>query len=192
MIRLAFSVFVTGNLGKDRTFSALERAERVLSHLLVLARVDASAGASTLTAVDLVATAKDLVSEMVPTALAQSIDLGFEGPDTAEVAADPILLAELLRNLVSNAITYAGRGALVTVRIVAQPDHVLLEVEDNGPGLSEQQMATAVQSRRGSSRPLPSPSRYQPCLEPDFACKSRVRTLAWWPRLRSTHLPNDC
>jgi len=138
-----------------KAISALERAERVLSHLLVLARVDASAGASTLTAVDLVATAKELTSEMVPAALAQRIDLGFEGPDTAEVAADPILLAELLRNLVSNALTYAGRGAVVTVRVVAQPEHILLEVEDNGPGLSEQQMAAAVQSRRGSSRPLP-------------------------------------
>jgi two-component system sensor histidine kinase TctE len=69
-----------------KAISALERAERVLSHLLVLARVDASAGASTLTAVDLVATAKELTSEMVPAALAQRIDLGFEGPDTAEVA----------------------------------------------------------------------------------------------------------
>ena len=40
---------------------------------------------------------------MVPAALTRDIDLGFEGPETAEVAADPILLAELLRNLVSNA-----------------------------------------------------------------------------------------
>ncbi len=139
----------------DKAISALERAERVLSHLLVLARVDASAGVATLTPVDLVAIAKELTSEMVPAALAQDIDLGFEGPDVAEVAADPILLAELLRNLVSNAITYAGRGAVVTVRVLAQPDQIVLEVEDNGPGLSQEQMAIAVQSRRGSSRPLP-------------------------------------
>ncbi|MGL4310920.1 MAG: sensor histidine kinase [Paracoccaceae bacterium] len=138
-----------------KAISALERAERVLSHLLVLARVDASAGAATLASIDLVATAKDLTSEMVPAALAQNIDLGFEGPAVAQVLADPILLAELLRNLVSNAIAYAGQGAVVTVRVVAQPDQVLLQVEDNGPGLTDHQMAIAVQSRRGSSRPLP-------------------------------------
>jgi two-component system, OmpR family, sensor histidine kinase TctE len=138
-----------------KAISALERAERVLSHLLVLARVDASAGASTLTGVDLVATAKELTSEMVPAALAQNIDLGFEGPETADVAADPILLAELLRNLVSNAVRYAGQGAVVTVRVVAQPGQTLLQVEDNGPGLTAAQMANAVQSRRGTSRPLP-------------------------------------
>jgi two-component system, OmpR family, sensor histidine kinase TctE len=134
---------------------ALERAERVLSHLLVLARVDASAGAATLIFVDLVATAKDLTAEMVPAALAQHIDLGFEGPDTAEVVADPILLAELLRNLLSNAIVHAGRGAVVTVRVVTRPQETVLEVEDNGPGLTQAQMDMAVESRRGASRPVP-------------------------------------
>jgi two-component system, OmpR family, sensor histidine kinase TctE len=139
----------------DKAKSALERAERVLSHLLVLARVDASAGAETLVAVDLVAIAKEVTSEMVPGAIAQDIDLGFEGSGAAEVAADPILLAELLRNLVSNAISHAGRGAIVTVRVRSGQDERVLEVEDNGPGLSPEQMAVAVSSRRGSARPLP-------------------------------------
>jgi two-component system sensor histidine kinase TctE len=138
-----------------KAISALARAERVLSHLLVLARVDASAGAATLAPTNISATAKDVTSELVPLALAEDIDLGFEGPDTALVTADPILLAELLRNLVSNAITYAGRGAVVTVRVVPQPDHVVLEVEDNGPGMPPEQMEAAVQSRRGAARPVP-------------------------------------
>jgi two-component system, OmpR family, sensor histidine kinase TctE len=139
----------------DKARTALERAERVLSHLLVLARVDASAGEAQLSSVDLVAVAKEVTSEMVPSALTQDIDLGFEGPEAAEVAADPILLAELLRNLVSNAIAYAGRGAVVTVRVVTKGQDAVLEVEDNGPGLTPDQIAAAVQSGRGVPRPLP-------------------------------------
>jgi two-component system, OmpR family, sensor histidine kinase TctE len=139
----------------DKAISALERAERVLSHLLVLARVDASAGMAELTPVDLVSISKEVTAEMVPGALGQDIDLGFEGPDSAIVAADAILLAELLRNLVSNAIAYAGRGAVVTVRVRQASRQIALEVEDDGPGLSSAQMAAAIQSRRGSSRPLP-------------------------------------
>lgn len=139
----------------DKAKSALERAERVLSQLLVLARVDASAGVATLTQVDLVAVAKEVTSEMVPAALVQDIDLGFEGSGPALVAADPTLLSELLQNLVSNAIAYAGRGAVVTVRVRQHAGQRILEVEDNGPGLSEQQMAAAIQSRRGTSRPVP-------------------------------------
>lgn len=145
----------------DKAISALERAERVLSHLLVLARVDASAGMAVLSSVDLVTIAKEVTAEMVPGALAQDIDLGFEGPDVAQVAADPILLAEFLRNLVSNAISHAGRGAVVTVRIRQSPQEIVLEVEDDGPGLSPEQMAAAVQSRRGSSRPLPNMQKGQ-------------------------------
>jgi two-component system sensor histidine kinase TctE len=139
----------------DKAKTALERAERVLSHLLVLARVDASAGEAQLSSVDLVAVAKEVTSEMVPSALTQDIDLGFEGPEAAEVAADPILLAELLRNLVSNAIAYAGRGAVVTVRVTTAAQAVVLEVEDDGPGLSPDQIAAAAQSGRGVPRPLP-------------------------------------
>ncbi len=142
-------------VARARAKSALERAERVLSHLLVLARVDASAGADTLQPVDLVAAAKEVASEMVPAALAKGVDLGFEGHGMIEVAADPILLAELMQNLISNAITYAGKGAVVTVRVADKGDLVALEIEDNGPGLSAEQRDAAVQSRRGSSRPLP-------------------------------------
>lgn len=141
-------------VASDKARAALERAERVLSHLLVLARVDASAGEAVLTPVDLVTVAKEVTAEMVPSALARDIDLGFEGLETAEVAADPILLAELLRNLVSNAIAHAGRGAIVTVRVQRDADQLLLEVEDNGPGLTEQQIA-AVEAGRGAARPLP-------------------------------------
>lgn len=140
---------------RERATAALERAERVLSHLLVLARIDASAGQAILTPVDLVAVAKGVVAEMVPAALGRDIDLGFEGEGVVEVAADPILVAELLQNLVSNAITHAGRGAVVTVRVRRQDGGTLLEVEDNGPGMSDEQLAAATGLDRGAPRPLP-------------------------------------
>lgn len=143
----------TGASEKART--ALERAERVLAQLLVLARVDASTGAAILHPVNIASIAKDITAEMVPAALAQGTDLGFEGPVEALAAADPVLLAELLQNLVANAVSYAGRGAVVTVRVQDQNNRIVLEIEDNGPGLSADQMATAVRPRRGMTRPLP-------------------------------------
>ena len=101
----------------DKARSALERAERVLAQLLVLARVDASSGAAVLQPVDMVAIAKEVTAEMVPSALPADIDLGFEGLEEAVVLADAVLLAEVLKNLVANAISYAGAGAMVTVRV---------------------------------------------------------------------------
>lgn len=139
----------------EKARDALERAERVLAQLLVLARVDAASGAAVLAPVNIVAKAKEVTAEMVPAALEREIDLGYEGLAEATAKAEPILLAELLKNLLTNAITYAGRGALVTVRVQQSEGRVVLEVEDNGPGLSPQRMARAGQVGRGLTRPLP-------------------------------------
>ena len=152
---------VTDASAKART--ALERAERVLAQLLVLARVDASSGAAVLAPVDVAEVAKDVTAELVPTALQHDIDLGFEGAATAIATADRVLLSELLNNLVTNAITYAGRGAVVTVRVTTAPHStaphstapVTVEVEDNGPGLSPAQLDHALRTRADAPRPLP-------------------------------------
>lgn len=125
--------------------AALERAERVLAQLLVLARVDA---ASALQPVDVVAVAKGLTAEMVPLALARGIDLGYEGAERAVAEAEPVLLAELLKNLLDNAVAYAGTGSVVTVRVSIVAGEVVLEVEDDGPGLPEAVMAPLNEGRR--------------------------------------------
>ncbi len=130
--------------------AALERAERVLAQLLVLARVDAATGG--LQAVDVVALAKGLTAEMVPQALARGIDLGYEGPDAALALAEPVLLAELLKNLLDNALAYAGAGAVVTVRVRLDGAAVVLEVEDDGPGLPPALMAALMAGATGPRR----------------------------------------
>jgi two-component system sensor histidine kinase TctE len=120
---------------------ALVRAERVLAQLLALARVDAMATGLILGPVDLAALARDLAAEALPQADARGIDLGYDGAERAEALAEPVLAAELLRNLVDNAVAYAGSGAVVTVRVRPDGDGVLLEVEDNGPGLPADKLA---------------------------------------------------
>jgi two-component system sensor histidine kinase TctE len=66
-----------------------------------------------------------------------------------------------LKNLVANAISYAGAGAMVTVRVLEEAGHAVLEVEDNGPGLSADQRTAALQAQRGATRPLPSLAKGQ-------------------------------
>jgi two-component system sensor histidine kinase TctE len=130
-----------GEAALDKAEQALVRAERVLAQLLALARVDAMATGLNLGPVDLAALARDLAAEALPQADARGIDLGYEGADRAEALAEPVLAAELLRNLVDNAVAYAGRGAVVTVRDRPDGNGILLEVEDNGPGLPADRLA---------------------------------------------------
>jgi two-component system sensor histidine kinase TctE len=50
---------------------------------------------------------------------------------------------------------------MVTVRVLEEAGHAVLEVEDNGPGLSADQRTAALQAQRGATRPLPSLAKGQ-------------------------------
>lgn len=115
--------------------AAVAHAERVLAQLLLLAKVDAAAGRAP-EPIELAGFARDLTAEQIPAAAETGIDLGFEGRSPLWVRAEPLLLGEALRNLISNALLHAGRGAEVTVHVRAEDGLVLLEVSDDGPGMS--------------------------------------------------------
>ena len=121
--------------GIEKAETALIRAERVLAQLLMLARIDATAARRALPETDLAAIARSTTAEAIPEATRFGHDLGYEGEDSLFAPADPVLCAELLTNLVDNAIRYAGPSATITVRARATAEGPVLEVEDDGPGL---------------------------------------------------------
>lgn len=133
---------------------ALAHAERILAQLLLMAKIDAagSSGAPEPRHLDLAAFAQALTGEYVPQAGEAGIDLGYEGEQRAFVLAEPLLMGELLRNLIENAIAYAGPGTEVTVSVTANRGLMELAVEDNGPGIppDERDMVRQRFARGGS------------------------------------------
>jgi two-component system sensor histidine kinase TctE len=131
---------------------AVEHAERVLAQLLLLARIDeAASDRLTLETIDLAALAKAQTAELVPRASAAGIDLGYEGAESAMMRGDAMLLGELLRNLIENAIAYAGQGAEATVGVETGAEGVRLSVADTGPGVAEAKLP-ALRQRFGRDR----------------------------------------
>jgi two-component system sensor histidine kinase TctE len=116
-----------------------ERATHLINQLLALARAEyQGSDPSRFEVIDPVPVARDLVRESVTEAIARQIDLGFEEPEQpARVVAAPMLVREMLKNLLDNALRYTPRGGSVTVRIRTVEGSVYLEVEDNGPGIPE-------------------------------------------------------
>ena len=51
------------------------------------------------------------------------------------VTGNRVLLHELIVNLVDNAIRYTQSGGEITARVTSAGDRVVLDVEDNGPGI---------------------------------------------------------
>jgi two-component system sensor histidine kinase TctE len=92
-----------------------------------------------------------VVRDSVPRALEHGIDLGYEGPEEVPpeclIEGNPTLLQEMVRNLVDNAINYAGRGGVVTVRMLVDrfSGVQILQVEDNGPGIPENERELVLQ-----------------------------------------------
>lgn len=126
---------------------AVIHAERALAQLLLLARVDeASADRLSDAAFDLGAEAQKTTAAYLAKARERRIDLGFEGPDSPIMTSgDAMLLGELLRNLIENAIAYAGEGATVTVRVGWDGEAAFLEVEDDGIGIAPAQRQRALE-----------------------------------------------
>lgn len=136
----------------DKADAALVRAERVLAQLLLLARVEASGTRPDLVTVDLAAVAREVTREMIPEAVAAGCDLGFDGSETLSGLAEPVLLGEMLRNLIGNALTHTGPGTEVTVHAGPGPE---LRVVDDGPPLRPAQRAAVERALGGQSAPDP-------------------------------------
>ena len=123
-----------------------QNAAHMVNQLLAMARAENQQHASQQQVVDLAVLATEAVRDFVPRALEKRIDLGFEGPESVAesrhrqgplVLCHPLLLRELIRNLVDNALQYTPAGGTVTVRVLDDPfgQVVVLQVEDSGPGI---------------------------------------------------------
>jgi two-component system sensor histidine kinase TctE len=161
-----------------------ERAAHMVNQLLAMARAEDKERTLAFSRVDLAELAVMTVQDFVPRSLGKRIDLGYEGPQhvassastalpadlgglpTCVVWGQRLLLGELIRNLVDNALQYTPSGGMVTVRVYGESGLasgqaaveasggrsaagsdagsagaftgpcVLLEVEDSGPGIS--------------------------------------------------------
>jgi len=121
-----------------------QRAAHMVNQLLSMARAEDSGEAPRRQSFNLVALATEAVHDFVPRALVKGIDLGYEGPEAKDphaprLVGEPVLVREAIRNLVDNALQYTPGGGTVTVRVLADPygKVVVVQVEDNGPGIPE-------------------------------------------------------
>lgn len=126
----------------DKADTALVRIERVLEQILLLARIEATGTRPALDKVDVAALARGVTADLLPQAVRLGKDLGYDGPDRAVAMSEDVLLGELLRNLVDNALTHCPPDTMVTVHVAPPgPAGLRLAVVDTGPAVTEAQLA---------------------------------------------------
>lgn len=90
--------------------------------------------------VDLRRVAERVVDDHLLRAVDAGVELWFDGDaEVPPIRGDVFRLVQMVENLVTNAIKFTPRGGVVRVRVHAEGDAVVLEVEDTGVGVTEEE-----------------------------------------------------
>jgi signal transduction histidine kinase len=118
--------------------SESRRLERLVADLLDLARLDAHQFSLYPSAIDARAVVSDAVDAFRPAAAELGIDLITQPGDAVPAHADPQRLAQIVANLVENALKFATSRVEVRVEAEIRGDvgTVVLQVDDDGPGIA--------------------------------------------------------
>jgi signal transduction histidine kinase len=121
----------------DRARAALDTLESLLRDLLDLSRVESGVNAPILQSVSLAALFESTQQHVEMAALRKGLSVRFR-PSLLYVRSDPVLLEQILRNLVDNAVRYTTHGGVLVSARRRGPDTVLLQVRDTGRGIAPQ------------------------------------------------------
>lgn len=127
----------------EKVLQGVDRATRLITQLLTLARVDPDSAAAEHQPLLLRELAAGVAGEMRPLAESRQITLDCAG-DEVQVRGDAGQLAVLLRNLLDNALRYTPPGGRVAVVIDSWQSPVL-EISDSGPGIAQEQRAQVLE-----------------------------------------------
>ena len=122
---------------------AMRNAERLL--VLVADLLTTAAGSVHLSPVDL--SLKELAAAAAwsakPRADAAGVQLALDIPDDVRGYFDSVRVQQVLDNLLSNAIKYSPGGGTVTIRVCTEGDDAVIEVRDQGMGMTETEQGEA-------------------------------------------------
>jgi heavy metal sensor kinase len=117
-------------------FEEAVRLTRIVEQLLTLSRLDAGEAQAEWSRFDLAGMAKTTAEQMNLLAEDKNITVQCDANQAVEVEGDPARLKQVVVNLLDNAIKYTQPGGAVQLHVLRVNGHAVLEVEDNGVGIS--------------------------------------------------------
>jgi PAS domain S-box-containing protein len=145
----------------DRSREMMERQVvhlgRLVDDLLDVSRITTGKVQLKQQRLDLVRLARQAVADHLATYEAKGIILLVDGPATPVwVSGDPTRLAQILDNLLTNALKFTGDGGSVRVGVAADPDRgeAVLSVRDSGVGIEPDMLARLFEPFSQADRTL--------------------------------------
>jgi len=130
--------------------SSSEHVVSLVNDLLDISRVEAGKLDLDFVAVDVNAVARECVGLMQPQASSQKVIIRTSfSPELPPVVADERTMKQIFLNLLSNSVKYTGAGGQVIVSTrLEETGELVLRVRDNGGGMSEADLAKAMEPFR--------------------------------------------
>jgi PAS domain S-box-containing protein len=115
----------------ERMIANAGKLDHMLTDVLDLDRITHALQEPTRLRTDIGDIARRMASEVASSGRSVRVDA-----DLAFAEVDPVLIERILENMIGNAIKYSGTGDIDVV-VRAEPDGVLIAVEDRGPGVPD-------------------------------------------------------
>ncbi len=122
----------------------VDRCSHVIDQLLALARLEQDGARDAPERLDLQAIVDELLDEAAPLAAARGLQVDV-ALDAADLHGRPMAVRLLLANLCSNALRHARDGGRVRLTSRIEGQRLVVEVDDDGPGIAPEQRARAFE-----------------------------------------------
>jgi signal transduction histidine kinase len=117
----------------------LDRVQRTLGTLLEIARAESGGTVAGNERVDLAALAREVYELYQPGMQEKGLALRLDAAESAPITGKRQLLAQMIANLLENAMKYVPEGGAVALAVRTQERRITLSVSDNGPGIPADQ-----------------------------------------------------
>lgn len=112
----------------------------MLDYLVEWARIKYASEVFSPTKIKLIEYINKVFAALNETASINTINLHHEIEAETSVFADGKMLISIIQNIVSNAIKHTGKGGQITVLAKRKDDKIIVQVKDNGDGMSKEIM----------------------------------------------------
>jgi two-component system OmpR family sensor kinase/two-component system sensor histidine kinase BaeS len=124
-----------------RLYDETRLLSRLVDDLRELAQAEAGQLHLDLRPIDVAGVVRSTVEAFSAIAAEQQVILTSEAPsDVPRAQADPGRLAQVLRNLLANALRHTPPGGSIRVTVSSRPDWVEVSVSDTGEGIAEEDL----------------------------------------------------
>jgi two-component system sensor histidine kinase BaeS len=123
---------VAGVIGRES-----ERLGRLVEDFMLLSRLESRGFTLRPEPVDLAGHLKGIAEAFRDRAAAADLELQVEVAEVPEALVDPDRVAQVVGNLLENALRYTPQGGRVRLRLEERDGYASISVADNGPGIEE-------------------------------------------------------